>query len=63
MGNSSIFSSSRIEVLKSKGRGTMGHLAVRTNCVDRALTYLERRGLAADLPAFAGRETGRPLPI
>lgn len=58
LGNSSIFSSSRIEVLKSKGRGTMGHLAVRTNCVDRALAYLERRGLAAD-PASLRRQGDR----
>ena len=48
-GNSSIFSSTCIEVLKSRGRGEMGHLAVRTNNVGRALHYLAKRGMQADL--------------
>ena len=47
VGNSSIFSSAGIEVLMSKGRGAMGHIAIRTNSVDRALFYLEKRGFSA----------------
>lgn len=58
VGNSSIFSSSGIEVLKSKGRGSMGHLAVRTNSVDRAIFYLEKRGFPVD-PESIRRKGGR----
>lgn len=48
IGSGSIFSSQQIEVLKSPGKGRMGHLAVQTNSVDRALFYLAKRGYEAD---------------
>lgn len=43
-GNSSVFSSDVIEVMKSAGRGANGHLAIRTNSVSRAIFYLHNRG-------------------
>lgn len=57
IGNSSVFSGN-LELLKSKGRGTMGHLAIRTNNVDRAIFYLSRRGVEID-SASISRKDGR----
>lgn len=51
-GNSSIFTGKEIEVMKSKGRGTMGHIAIGTNNVDRAVFHLSRRGVAFDETSF-----------
>jgi Entner-Doudoroff aldolase len=44
-GNSSVFASGKIEVLKSPGRGTNGHIAVGTNNVGRAMHYLLGMGV------------------
>lgn len=44
VGNSSIFSSGGIEVCMNRGRGDCGHIAVRTNSVERALAYLGMHG-------------------
>jgi len=44
-GNSSIFAGSGIEVNKSKGLGTHGHIAIKTKNIDRATAYLERCGV------------------
>lgn len=43
-GNSSVFVGAELEIMKAKGRGTMGHLAIRTNTLPRARAYLESRG-------------------
>lgn len=43
-GNSSVFVGTGFEVMKSKGRGTMGHIAVGVNSLPRAKAYLESRG-------------------
>lgn len=42
--DSSVFTDSFVEIMKQPGRGAMGHLAVRTNNVDRAIFYLTKRG-------------------
>ena len=42
-GNSSNFSGTGIEVNKSKGLGTMGHIAIKTNSIDRAVYYLGKK--------------------
>lgn len=47
-GNSSIFAGSQIEVMKSVGAGANGHIAVRTNNIKRALTYLVKKGFEPD---------------
>lgn len=47
-GNSSIFAGSGFEVLKSRGRGTNGHIAVATPDVDRAVYHLKRAGVSFD---------------
>lgn len=41
VGNSSVFAGKEIEAMKSKGRGTNGHIAIGTNSVARAKNYLE----------------------
>lgn len=48
-GNSSNFAGTGIEVNKSKGLGTNGHIAIRTNNINRAIAYLERNGFEVDM--------------
>ena len=43
-GNSSIFNASCIEVMKSKGRGKNGHIAIKCWNIERALAYLSQFG-------------------
>ena len=40
-GNSSIFAGTALEVMKTPGLGKNGHIAVRTNYIERAVNYLE----------------------
>ena len=44
VGNSSIFSTDAIEVMKSMFYGRSGHIGIRTNSVDRAVAYLAAKG-------------------
>jgi len=46
VGNSSVFSSSYMEMMKKPFHGKNGHIAIATNSVKRALYQLERRGFA-----------------
>jgi len=48
-GNSSTFASSGIEVMNSPYLGAMGHVAVRTLNIERAIDELERRGYTVDM--------------
>lgn len=48
-GNSSMFSTSAIEVMKSVYLGVNGHLAVHTNAIVPAIHELEKRGYRADM--------------
>lgn len=48
-GNSSNFAGPGIEVLKFKYLGTMGHLAIKTNSIPRAIHYLAQRGFDVDM--------------
>ncbi len=41
VGNSSIFAGSALEVMKSPYLGKNGHIAIRTNYIDRAVNYME----------------------
>ncbi len=47
-GSSSIFASSGIEVMKSIYLGQNGHIAIRTNNIQRAIYYLEKHGFIID---------------
>ena len=39
-GNSSVFAGSAAEFMKAPGLGTKGHIAIRTNFIDRAVNYM-----------------------
>lgn len=45
-GNSSVFASSGIEIMKKPYLGTNGHIAIRTNNIRLAVSVLERKGYA-----------------
>ncbi len=61
-GNSSIFAGPGIEVTKSAGRGTNGHIAVRTNSILRARAHLEKHGFEFD-EASAAVKNGKLIAI
>jgi 2-dehydro-3-deoxyphosphogluconate aldolase/(4S)-4-hydroxy-2-oxoglutarate aldolase len=44
-GNSSNFAGSGVEVMKKKYLGTMGHVAIMTNSIERAIAYFEMQGI------------------
>jgi len=48
-GNSSNFSTSAIEVMKSMYLGRNGHIAIRTNSMPVAIAELEKRGFVVDM--------------
>lgn len=43
-GNSSIFAGKGLEIMKTPYLGSKGHIAVKTNSIERAIAFLERRG-------------------
>lgn len=45
----SYFAGPGLEFMKDGGRGTNGHIAIRTNSVDRAVYHLARRGVELDM--------------
>ena len=57
-GNSSIFAASSFEVMKSKYLGEHGHIAISTNDIDRAIFYLEMKGISV-LPETAKEKDGQ----
>ena len=54
----SFFTGSSIELMKTPGRGTNGHIAIGTNSVSRAIYHLEKRGFAFDDTSFQYDEKG-----
>lgn len=65
VGNSSIFASDQIEIMKQDGRGTHGHISVVCNNVERALAYLEKFGFkpVAGTEKWTGKENASPLKV
>ena len=59
-GSKSVFAGEKFELMKSNGRGTMGHIAIRTNFVDRAIAYFKRCGVAIDESTITYNEAGKP---
>ena len=47
-GRSSNFAGSLFEVMNTQFRGGKGHIAIRTNNIDRAVYYLSKRGYETD---------------
>jgi 2-dehydro-3-deoxyphosphogluconate aldolase/(4S)-4-hydroxy-2-oxoglutarate aldolase len=62
-GNSSNFAGTGIEVNKSIGLGKNGHIAIRTNSIPRAITYLERNGFVVDLSTAKGPAGGAMVAV
>ena len=60
-GNKSVFAGEAFEFMKSKGPGRCGHIAIRTNFVDRAMAYFKRQGFDFDESTITYDEkTGKP---
>ena len=55
----SYFCTDEIEVMKNSDRGTMGHIAIKTNYVDKAVAYLERQGIELDYDSVQYDENGK----
>ncbi|MBR6719806.1 MAG: bifunctional 4-hydroxy-2-oxoglutarate aldolase/2-dehydro-3-deoxy-phosphogluconate aldolase [Clostridia bacterium] len=47
-GNSSFWAGKIIEIMKGKGKGVNGHIAIKTNSVDRAVYHLKAQGIEFD---------------
>ncbi len=58
VGNSSVFTSSYVECMKSPFRGDMGHIAISTNSVKRAVYQLKMKGYEADQSSFKYDKAG-----
>jgi Entner-Doudoroff aldolase len=56
----SFFCGQGIEVMKSNGRGRMGHIAIMTWSVERAMAYLERNGVELDYTTLRRDAKGKP---
>ena len=57
----SVFAGDAFEFMKGKGPGTHGHIAIRTNFVDRAMAYFKRMGFEFDESTIAyDDKTGKP---
>lgn len=54
----SYFCGEGIEVMKSQGKGTMGHLAVGCNSVDRAVYHLKAQGVEFDMDTATYTDKG-----
>lgn len=57
------FSSSDIEIKKRAGRGTHGHLAVKTNSLPCAIAEMRRRGIALDESSWTYDKTGNLIAV
>jgi 2-dehydro-3-deoxyphosphogluconate aldolase/(4S)-4-hydroxy-2-oxoglutarate aldolase len=57
-GGRSIFAGGAVEVMKSPYLGKNGHLAMRTNSVQRAMHYLEAQGLSFNMDTAQRDEKG-----
>lgn len=55
----SVFSTDRIEIMKQRGAGTLGHIAVGANDAVAAKKYLETKGVEFDENSAAYLPDGR----
>ena len=61
-GTSSIFAGPGFEVMKNRFLGEHGHIAIATNDIHRATTYLKMKGISL-LPETAKEKDGKPKAI
>ncbi len=57
-GNSSNFAGKGVEINKSRGLGAHGHIAIATHSIPRAVAWLERQGVLADMGTAKKDPTG-----
>lgn len=57
-GTSSVFAGPAFEVIKNRYLGEHGHIAIATNHIHRAITYLKRKGISI-LPETAKEKEGK----
>ena len=62
-GNTSIYASDYIELVKTASPGTRGHIAIGTNSIKRALAHLDRLGIAYDYENAKKDSGGRVLAV
>lgn len=60
VGNSSVFASTYVECMKQPFKGKMGHIAVSTNSVKRAMYQLKARGYTIDEQSVKCDAKGNP---
>jgi 2-dehydro-3-deoxyphosphogluconate aldolase/(4S)-4-hydroxy-2-oxoglutarate aldolase len=61
-GHSSNFAGTGVEINKAPGLGAKGHIAIRTNSIERAVYYLGKRGYEVDWRTRKGAED-RPVAV
>jgi 2-dehydro-3-deoxyphosphogluconate aldolase/(4S)-4-hydroxy-2-oxoglutarate aldolase len=61
-GNSSNFAGALVEANKGPGLGANGHIAIRTNSIERAEYYLAKRGFELD-PSTAKYKDGKQIAV
>ncbi|MBQ9392600.1 MAG: bifunctional 4-hydroxy-2-oxoglutarate aldolase/2-dehydro-3-deoxy-phosphogluconate aldolase [Oscillospiraceae bacterium] len=59
MKNRSVFAGTLAECMKGTGRGVHGHIAIRTNSVERAVAFLRERGATFDMDTAGYDGSGR----
>ena len=59
VGNSSVFAGTQIECMKAPFKGAMGHIAVSTPNVRRAVFQLEQKGVKFDMDSAKYDADGR----
>lgn len=62
-GSSSMFIGNMFEVMKSKYLGEHGHIAVKTNHIERAVSYLKQKGVRFDLETSKYNTKGELIAI
>lgn len=62
-GGASDFAGNVIEVMKSPALGKYGHIAISTNSIERALSYLQAQGWAFDIERAKYDAKGRMLAV
>lgn len=63
VGNSSVFAGTAVEVMKTPGLGTKGHIAIGTNYIERAIYHLEKRGFEFDMDSVKKNAKGEMTAI
>ena len=54
----SVYAGDYIEIMKKTGAGTNGHIAIGTNSVDKAASYLERNGISLNRDSIRKDDNG-----